>query len=184
MQFVILGLLLGGPLSLYDVQKRFAAGISLFYSASSGSIQRALQNLAAEGAVVVADADDSRRGRKVYRITEAGRQRWRAWMLAPVPSGTDAETTVLAKVYLLGRLDVAQDRADTIRGIRDHVDSSHRALEALASEVDAHGADLDDATRRIFVFQRATLDYGLRSHALMSEWLDDMEEHEVNGRLP
>lgn len=176
MQFVILGLLLGGPLSLYDVQKRFAAGISLFYSASSGSIQRALQNLGTEGAVVVAEADGSRRGRKVYRITEAGRQRWRAWMLAPLPGGTDAETTVLAKVYLLGRLDAPEDRADAIRGIRDHVESSHRALEALASEADAHAADLDDATRRVFMFQRATLDYGLRSHTLMREWIDEVGE--------
>jgi DNA-binding PadR family transcriptional regulator len=176
MQFVILGLLLGGPLSLYDVQKRFAAGISLFYSASSGSIQRALQNLATEGAVVVAEADDRRRGRKLYRITDAGRQGWRAWMLAPVPGGTDAETTVLAKVYLLGRLDAPADRTTVVRSIRDHIDSSRATLEKLATEVDAQATDLDDASRQVFAFQRATLDYGLRSHALMREWIDEVGE--------
>lgn len=76
-----------------------------------------------------------------------------------------------------------EDRADAIRGIRDHVESSHRALEALASEVDAHAADLDDATRRVFMFQRATLDYGLRSHTLMREWIDEVGGADMNGRL-
>ena len=49
MRFLILGILLDGPLSLYDMRKQFAAGISLFYTASSGSIQRALGQLARMG---------------------------------------------------------------------------------------------------------------------------------------
>ncbi|HKP06793.1 MAG TPA: helix-turn-helix transcriptional regulator [Microbacterium sp.] len=176
MQFVILGLLLGGPLSLYDVQKRFAAGISLFYSASSGSIQRALQHLVDDGSVVVGQADGSRRGRKVHRITDQGRERWRTWMRAAISGGTDAETTVLAKVYLLGRLDAPEDRADAVRSIRDHIDGSRAALETLAMQVDAQAAGLDEESRQIFAFQRATLDYGLRSHALMREWIDEVGE--------
>ena len=77
MQYVILGLLLGGPLSLYDVRKRFSAGISLFYSASLGSLQRALQQLVADGSVTVADAVGDARGKKLHSVTERGRERWR-----------------------------------------------------------------------------------------------------------
>lgn len=175
MQYVILGLLIAGPLSLYDVQKRFAAGISLFYSASAGSIQRALQHLSADGAVVVGEADDSRRGRKVYRITDEGRTRWRQWMLAPIPEGTDAETLVLAKVFLLGRLE-AGDRAEVVRGIRQHVEASTQRLEALAADIDARAGALDRAGHEVFVFQRATLDYGLRTHHLLLTWIDELGE--------
>lgn len=53
MRFVILGLLLSGPLSLYDVHKHFTGSISLFYAASFGSIQRALKQAHAEGWVTV-----------------------------------------------------------------------------------------------------------------------------------
>lgn len=176
MQHVILGLLLGGPLSLYDLQKRFAASVSLFYSASSGSIQRALQHLVAEGAVTVDDADGSRRGRKVYRISDSGRARWREWMLAAVPAGTDAETTVLAKVFLLGRLDAAADRAAVVNGIRQNISDARHALEMLAAEVDSRATDLRDDERRLFAYQRATLDYGLRAHALLAEWVDEVGE--------
>jgi DNA-binding PadR family transcriptional regulator len=177
-QYVILGLLLSGPLSLYDVQKRFAGGMSMFYSASSGSIQRALQHLAADGAVLVADADGSRRGRKDYRITERGRERWRAWMLGPLPEGMDAETTVLAKVFQLGLLEAAADRAEVLRGIRSHVIASVRALEQRATELDARAGLFDECTRQVFTFQRATLDYGLRSHAVMREWIDELGEQQ------
>lgn len=42
---VILGLLMLWPQSLYELTKSFEAGISLFYSASTGSIKRALLSL-------------------------------------------------------------------------------------------------------------------------------------------
>lgn len=175
-QYVILGLLLGGPLSLYDLQKRFAASVSLFYSASSGSIQRALQHLVAEGAVTVDDADGSRRGRRVYRIADAGRERWREWMLGAIPAGTDAETTVLAKVFLLGRLEAPDDRAAVVDGIRRHVAEARGTLETLATEVDAHAGPLSDDDARVFAYQRATLDYGLRAHATLAHWIDEVGE--------
>lgn len=176
MQHVILGLLLGGPLSLYDLQKRFTTTISLFYSASSGSIQRALRQLVADGAVTVDDADSGRRGRKVYRIADSGRARWREWMLAAIPAGTDAETTVLAKVFLLGRLEAAADRAAVVDGIRRHVEGARETLVSLATDVDARATGLSTDERTLFAYQRATLDYGLRVHALLAEWIDEVGE--------
>ena len=93
MRFLILGILLDGPLSLYDMRKQFAAGISLFYTASSGSIQRALGQLASHGWVTILDADDSRRRKKVYVVNDAGQQAWREWMHAPV-TASDAGPTM------------------------------------------------------------------------------------------
>ena len=115
MRFLILGILLDGPLSLYDMRKQFAAGISLFYTASSGSIQRALGQLASHGWVTILDADDSRRRKKVYVVNDASQQAWREWMHAPV-TASDAEPTMLAKVCLLGRLPAADRRACVRRG--------------------------------------------------------------------
>ena len=115
MRFLILGILLDGPLSLYDMRKQFAAGISLFYTASSGSIQRALGQLESHGWVTILDADDSRRRKKVYVVNDAGQQAWREWMHAPV-TASDAGPTMLAKVCLLGRLPAADRRACVRRG--------------------------------------------------------------------
>ncbi|WP_160150819.1 PadR family transcriptional regulator [Microbacterium timonense] len=176
MQYVILGLLMSGPLSLYDVQKRFTAGISLFYSASSGSIQRALQHLAADGYASIADPDGSRRGRKLYVITDSGRDSWRSWMLGPVPDGTEAETTVLARVFLLGQLADQSDRADVVRAVRAHVDRSSETLRSLARDLDGRAASLEGHEREVYSFQRMTLDYGIRAHGLLRAWIDEVGE--------
>ena len=57
MAHVILGLLLIAPQSLYGLVKAFEAGVSLFYSASSGSIKRALDGLLAQGLIEVASVE-------------------------------------------------------------------------------------------------------------------------------
>lgn len=176
MQFVILGLLLSGSLSLYDLRKRFQVGISLFYSASFGSIQRALQQLVDDGSLTVADAVASARGKKLYSVTQRGRARWREWMLQPVPGGSDAEKIVLAKVYLLGRLDDRDDRAAVLAALRARVQDAAAGLRALQGEVDLAADGMAEGDRVVFEYQRATLDYGIRAHELLLAWIDELGE--------
>ena len=171
MQFLILGLLLDGPLSLYDVRKRFAAGISLFYAASFGGIQRALAQLESHEWVTRVDAEDSRRRKRLYVIEDAGRRAWREWMLSPI-TGSDAEPLILAKVYLLGSLP-AGDRGECLRMLRERVAADADRLTSLAMELDE--TEIPDDAREVFGYRRATLDYGIRSHALMAQWLDELE---------
>ncbi len=178
MQFVILGLLLDGPLSLYDVHKRFRAGISLFYRASFGSIQRALQGLVDSGAVTVADEPGHARRRKLHTVTTEGRARWRAWMLEPIAAGADAETLVLAKVYLLGRLDDAADRRAVLDLVRERAAASAAELEDLSALIDASASGIPDDLRLVAGYQRATLDYGVRSHGLALRWIDELRAEE------
>lgn len=170
MQFLILGILLGGPLSLYDVHKHFAGGISLFYAASFGSIQRALRQLEEKGWVHAVEAEDSRRRKKLHMLTEAGRAAWREWMHEPI-TGSDAEPTILARVYLLGHLPKGE-RSDCLEKMRARLTGDLDALESLAVRVDSVAIpdDAADAHR----YRRATLDYGIRSHSLALAWLEDL----------
>ncbi|WP_171013082.1 PadR family transcriptional regulator [Microbacterium sp. 2FI] len=171
MQYVILGLLLAGPLSLYDLHKQFGQGVSLFYSASFGSLQRALQHLVAQGLVTVSEASEGRRGRKLHTITDDGRAAWREWMLAPT-TGADAETTMLAKVFLTGSLTDPADRAAVIARLRERVSADLDGLTGAAASIDAQSIPAEYAA--MFAFQRATLDYGIRAHELAARWLDEL----------
>ena len=171
MQFVILGLLMIDRMSLYDLHKQFTAGPALFYSASFGSIQRALQHLVATGMVTVADAPGSSRGRKLHTVTDAGRRVWRSWMHEPI-GGSNAETALLAKVYLLGLLATDAERREVIVSLRTQVVAARDELSGLAHHLDT--LQVDDAYAQTFRYQRATLDYGLRSHELAVRWLDEL----------
>lgn len=170
MQFLILGLLLEGPLSLYDLRKRFAAGISLFYAASFGGIQRALGQVESRDWVTRVDADDTRRRKKLYVIEDSGRRAWREWMLSPI-TGSDAEPLMLAKVYLLGSLP-AEERSECLRILRERVAADADSLASLAAELDE--SEIPDHAGEVYRYRRATLDYGLRSHALMAQWLEEV----------
>ncbi|MDZ8172598.1 PadR family transcriptional regulator [Microbacterium xanthum] len=171
MQFLILGMLLLAPMSLYDVHKQFAGGASLFYSASFGSIQRALARLAADGFVVVHEEARSARRRKVHVPTEAGIAAWRAWMLSP-PEGADVERVMLARVYLLGLLPDDADRREVIDVLIRNVTASIADLEAV--DAGLRTQEVPPEYAEIFRHQRATLDYGLRSHRLALAWLSDL----------
>lgn len=71
-----LGVLTEGEASGYDIKKQFEQVFSYFYVASFGSIYPALTQLAQEGLVVCREeSQPNRPDRKVYALTDAGRER-------------------------------------------------------------------------------------------------------------
>ncbi|MAP62469.1 MAG: hypothetical protein CMH34_01705 [Microbacterium sp.] len=171
MQFLILGMLMLAPMSLYDVHKQFTAGASLFYSASFGSIQRALARLSADGLVSVREEPVSARGRKVHAATPSGVAAWREWMRTP-GEGANPERVMLAKVYLLGLMPAGSQRDEVLDMLRASAAAARAELEAVERALDAQ--PVPEGYREIFAYQRATLDYGLRAHRLACEWLDEL----------
>lgn len=166
MAYVVLGLLLIAPQSLYDLVKGFEAGVALFYSSSSGSIKRALDNLLERGLIEVASVQAAGRGRKVYRVTEGGRQEFRAWMTAE-PVGPDFESAALSRLYFLGLLDPAE-RAPVLDRIQARIQADLARLRALDEQLDT--VDVPDGLADVAAHQRATLDYGIASLTFAQDW--------------
>lgn len=172
MRFVILGLLLDGRLSLYDVHKRFTGSVSLFYAASFGSIQRALAHAHTAGWVAAEASADSRRRKKLYELTARGRQAWHEWMMAPV-TGANAESLMLAKAYFLGELPIPE-RGECLAVLRASMAEGAGALASLAADLDR--VEVAPEAQEAYRYQRATLDYGIRSHAVALTWLDELKQ--------
>lgn len=82
--YTILGLLAGGPMSGYDVRRRFAVTPLGYYSDSPGAIYPALRRLGAEGlASRRRDSGAGARGRETWSLTAAGRRCFRDWLRTP-----------------------------------------------------------------------------------------------------
>ncbi|USQ79240.1 PadR family transcriptional regulator [Ornithinimicrobium faecis] len=165
MAHVILGLLLIYPQSLYDLIKSFEAGVSLFYSASSGSIKRALDNLLASGSIEVASTEPGARGRKVYRVTDSGRGEFHAWMTGPL-SG-NLETAALSRLYFLGLLE-APERPPVLERMREATEAQLGQLTRLRDHIST--LEIPDELRDVAESQAATLDYGIHSHQASLDW--------------
>ncbi|MCG5446637.1 PadR family transcriptional regulator [Micromonospora sp. NIE79] len=179
MAHVILGLLLITPQSFYDLIRGFEAGVALFYSASSGSIKRALDTLLARGSIEVASAEAGGRGRKVYRVTDAGRQEFHAWMTAEL-TGPDLETAALSRLYFLGLLPPAE-RVPVLRRITTRVETDLARLSALDRHLRA--LEVPEEHRDLATHQRATLDYGIAAHRFTLDWFRaHIAQHEPPSR--
>ncbi|MEE6258090.1 PadR family transcriptional regulator [Plantactinospora sonchi] len=169
MAHVILGLLLIAPQSFYDLIKGFEAGVALFYSASSGSIKRALNTLLARGFIEVASVEAGGRGRTVYRVTDAGRQEFHAWMTAEL-TGPDLETAALSRLYFLGLLEPV-DRVPVLRRITARIEADLARLSALDKHLKT--LDIPKKHRDLATHQHATLDYGIAAHRFTLDWFRD-----------
>lgn len=117
-----------------------------------------------------ADAD-SPRGRRLFTLTALGKREWLSWM-KEAPTEANPESTMLARVYRLGYLP-QQERGDFLAALRTRVEEDASQLGALASHLEEVQVPRD--SRDLSACQRATLDYGLRSHRLALEWLDELE---------
>ena len=168
---VILGLLLLRPATLYSLSKQFEQGVSLFYSASLGSLRAAVAVLLERGLVTVAGSVENGRNKKTYSITDAGRTAFTEWMTAPITGG-DLETIALSKVYFLGMLTDPVSRATVLAGIVDRIRADQRQLVSLAGHLDAVDIPQEDA--EIFKYQRITLDYGLLTHRTAREFFESL----------
>jgi len=179
MAHVILGLLLAfGPQTIYRLNKFFEGGISLFYAASLGALRQSLARLLADGWVSVADEPDGKRLKRVYTVTESGAEAFHAWMIGPIEDRR-LETVALSKLYLLGTLADRAERIAALRSIVDRARADEAVLQQVAPMIAA--ADVPEEYRQIAHYQRATLEYGLRSHALGREYFEELLAAEDAG---
>lgn len=178
MEHVVLGLLMMQSLTLYGLNRAFKQGISLFYSASYGSLQAAVKNLSGKGWIVFEEQVEQGRNKKLYSITEPGRKAFYEWMLDEIPANK-LEVTALSKVFFLGLMESGEQKRQIVREILRKVEIVQNELSEMQREISRY--EIPGSYREIFKYQMKTLDYGLQAHAFGREWfqalLEDIESH-------
>jgi len=126
---LILGLLAEQPMTGYDIKERVKAALSAVTNASYGTLCPTLHRLLLEGAVEVQEIPQvSRPSKKVYRITELGRQELKAWLKEPA-AADQIRREFLLKLYLAKDLP-AQELLNMLATRRDEVESLFKTLRA------------------------------------------------------
>src|SRR5437016_14223203 len=77
---VVLGLLALGPRSGYDIKSTVDRSTRFFWAASYGQIYPELRRLEKEGLIRGEHAPNGARGRRVYELTDSGRQALTDWL--------------------------------------------------------------------------------------------------------
>jgi PadR family transcriptional regulator, regulatory protein AphA len=159
-----LGVLTHGPMTGYEIKKVLEENFRHFVSASYGSIYPALAELAAAGHVTVAAVEqDKRPHKKVYELTEAGRARLVADLMA-----TEARHRVRSEFLVLMYFAHLLPPAKVDRALGDIVASWERWLhegiaQAEESQTGPNGSPLEPGMRFALGYGRvvlgAVLDY-------------------------
>ena len=159
LRIAALGLLAQEPGSGYDLLKHFEKSMANVWPATQSQLYGELNKLADAGLIEVSDVGP--RGRKEYRITEAGRAELRRWVTNP-QDHPPFRSPGLLRVFLLGAVPPEQAREHVV-AMAERAEAEVKRLEELRDSVD--WAD-DDAS----FYGYAALEHGLLAHATEAEW--------------
>jgi len=166
----ILGFLNYAPMTGYDLKKAFDTSVRHFWPADQAQIYRTLKELTRRGWVTVEVVpQEDRPNRKVYHLTEAGREELRRWLRAP-SEPEEPRVPLLVKVFFAGQLS----DEEAVALLERHVGGLRAQLEAYAQipQQTAHYAETVQSSREV-LFWTLTLDYGVRLTRAALEWAEE-----------
>lgn len=159
LRIAALGLLAQHPGSGYDLLKRFEKSMANVWPATQSQLYGELNKLAAAGLIEVSDV--GARGRKEYRVTDAGRAELVRWVTNPQDDPPHRSPELL-RVFLLGEVPPEQARK-YVAEFAEHSEAELARLQRLDASIswgDDEGA----------FYGRAALEYGLRLEAMQAGW--------------
>jgi DNA-binding PadR family transcriptional regulator len=126
-QDVILGLLLDGPKTGYEIKHLFESPLSFFFDASFGTIYPTLGKLEKAGYIVKESVvQDNRPNKNVYSITEAGRERFRQYLDSP-PEKEAYKSDFMVRLFF----GEHQERDTVVAWIRQAIEQTKTELRQL-----------------------------------------------------
>jgi DNA-binding PadR family transcriptional regulator len=160
LRFAALGLLAQHPGSGYDLLRRFEQSMANVWPATQSQLYGELNKLATDGLIEVGDIGP--RGRKEYRVTDAGRAELVRWVTDP-QDDPPHRSAALLRVFLLGEVPPAQAR-EYLLGIAAHADSELNRLRELRESLAPWGESAAE------FYGGAALEYGLGVAEMEGTW--------------
>lgn len=170
--YTILGCLTVEPMSGYDIKRFVDECISHFWNESYGQIYPTLGQLEEEG-LIEGRVEPGERGRdkRVYRITDTGREELEGWLREPAEPGNVRYEHSLKLFFgynaepavSLGHIRRLRERTEA--ALAEYEESEARLAERAAAEPDS------PAPHWLVVLRG-----GIRYSRMVLEWCDESEE--------
>lgn len=170
MDNIILGLLLLSDRTIYQLRERIDQGLTLMYSSSMGSIQAAIKKLLHRGYIDYTETVENGKYKKIYRITESGKQYFLAWVNAPIAQ-QGVKCPELVKVYFMGFAD-KENREASIQHYLSFLKEQYLALSLICEE--ATQVAIPDEMKEIFDYQLASAFYGRDFYQFNIHWFTQL----------
>jgi DNA-binding PadR family transcriptional regulator len=183
--YALLGLLAREPLSGYDLARLMRTPVGFFWHARHSQIYPELARLQAHGYVtyeVVPQRD--RPDKKVYTITDAGRELVREWAMAPLETPTVRDELVL-KAFSLWLTEPRRAAALFREHERRHLAqlAEYREIEASLRRANPRWPGLDSPDFASYVTLQRGIGYE-REYAAWCRWVAEQLERGPQATVP
>ena len=135
-RYAILGVLLEGPTSGYEIKSLMGRSTVYFWRESDSTIYPMLKVLAMEGKVLPKTVYVGKKKKEVFSITEAGREEFKAWLESPTGSETPRNEFLLKLFFVTDRKEMDrlfQERLEKVEGIYEEYKKIEKRLEGIAA---------------------------------------------------
>lgn len=181
LEYAILGFLNYHPATGYDLKKMFDSSVRHFWYADQSQIYRTLSRLTDSGLVRMEHVpQEGRPDRKLYHITQAGREAFDAWLAGPFPV-QPSRSGPLVQVFFSARLDQEEliAKFETAAAIFRTMLDQYNAVPEQSSAMLANAPGGRD---RYFWLQ--TLELGKLTAQAQLEWAETILADLRAGRVP
>ena len=172
MDTIILGLLLLQSRTIYQLRERIGKGLYLMYSSSMGSIQAAVKKLLCAGYISYEECVEKGKYKKIYVITQKGRQHFAEWVNAPMET-QNMKNPELSKLYFMGYSE-KENRSGSIETYLSGLREQHRLLCMICEEADGSGVPVE--YQDVFHYQLVAARYGRDLMKFKIEWYEKLLE--------
>lgn len=161
LDFIILGFLMHGDMSGYDIKQQMTYSTSNFYDASFGSIYPMLKKMQERGLLESKEIVDGGKYKKVYSINEDGKSKFIKWLESPIEL-TRTKHEHLVKVFFYRFL--SKDKIEVqISLFMEDIKKTLDGLKSIEPIIENH-ADF---------YQKSTLHFGKQYYLFLHEWCKD-----------
>jgi PadR family transcriptional regulator, regulatory protein AphA len=173
LKFALLGALNYQPMSGYDLKQFTDRSTSNFWYAELSQIYVTLKALEKDGLVTSTPVlEEGRRDRRVYSITEGGKQALKTWLKEPFTELDQYKDTLLLKLFFSGNLDkntlLTQLRLQ--RGLHQRLIDQYQT--ETANDI-AQTVERAPQLRKHALLWEATRRFGEMTEASYLRWLDE-----------
>lgn len=162
-RYAILGMLLDGPCSGYEIKAFMARSTVYFWRESDSTIYPMLKVLAREGKVLSEIAYVGKKRKEIFSITQEGREEFKAWQMSPTGTETP-RSEFLLKIFFV------TDREEMMRLFRERLERVEGTYEEY-KKVEERLESLPDSPRK--GVRLKALKYGIAHLALEIQWLKE-----------
>lgn len=162
-RYAILGVLLEGSFSGYEIKSLMGRSTSYFWRESDSTIYPMLKVLAKEGKVRSKTAYVGKKRKEIFSITKAGRKEFKDWLAQPTGSDIPRNEFLLKFFFIT-------EQKEIVRLFKERLEKIEKIYEEF-KKIEERLENLPDFPKKAVRLQ--ALRYGMAHVALEINWLKE-----------